>query len=222
MTAEIKTITLGGVNCYLVKTGEGYILVDTGLSTKRARLGKELENAGCKPGNLKLIILTHGDHDHAGNCAYLREKYGTRIAMHSGDSGMVEHGDMSWNRKAKPDKFFIIFRIVSFFVRPGKFDMFKPDLTIDEVYDLSVYGLDAKVLHIPGHSKGSLGILTSGGDLFCGDLLYNIFGKPGIRFIDDLADFNSSLGKLRSLEINTVYPGHGKPFPMESFLRNNR
>jgi hypothetical protein len=36
MTQEIKTINLGGVNCYLIKAGDGFILVDTGFSSKRA------------------------------------------------------------------------------------------------------------------------------------------------------------------------------------------
>ncbi len=70
----------------------------------RDALEKELENAGCKPGNLQLIVLTHGDTDHAGNCAYLREKYGAQIAMHSDDSGMVERGYPSWNRKMPQTK----------------------------------------------------------------------------------------------------------------------
>ncbi len=224
MPQEIRTISLGGVNCYLVKTGSGYILIDTGFPSKRAALEKELASAGCQPSNLKLVILTHGDLDHVGNCAYLREKYGAKIAMHAGDSGMVERGDMSWNRKAKPDKFSTIFRVMSvmsFFFRPGKFEKFKPDLTIDEGFALSGYGFDAKVLYLPGHSKGSLGILTNSGDLFCGDLLYNIFGKLGIRFIDNMADFNDSVEKLKKLNVKTVYPGHGKPFPMDKFLKNN-
>ncbi|MCL4535528.1 MAG: MBL fold metallo-hydrolase [Bacteroidetes bacterium] len=149
-------------------------MIDTGVSSKRAALERELESAGCRPGSLKFIVLTHGDSDHADNGAYLREKYGARIAIHKDDAGMVERGDMNWNRKAKPDKFSVIFRIMSIFIRPGRFDTFKPDLTIDEGFDLSEYGLNATVLHLPGHSKGSIGILTSGGDLFCGDLLYNI------------------------------------------------
>jgi hydroxyacylglutathione hydrolase len=59
MTLEIKTINLGGVNCYLVKAGDGYILIDTGFSSKRAYLEKELESAGVMPGNLTFIISTH-------------------------------------------------------------------------------------------------------------------------------------------------------------------
>ena len=55
----------------------------------------------------------------------------------------------------------------------GKSERFKPDFYIEEGYEFSEYGFDAKVLYIPGHSRGSIGILTAGGDLFCGDLLEN-------------------------------------------------
>jgi len=215
MTSEIKTIYFGGLigNCYLVKTDSGFILIDTGRASKRAKLEKELESAGCNPGNLKLIVLTHGDFDHTGNCAYLRQKFGTKIAMHHYDSGMVERGDMFWNRKTGN---IIIRIIVNTLFRISKF---KPDLTIDEGYDLSEYGLDAKVLYLPGHSKGSIGILTAGGNLFCGDLLVNR-DKPDLNsIIDDSAEANSSVEKLKSLRTNTVYPGHGKPFPMSSFTK---
>jgi glyoxylase-like metal-dependent hydrolase (beta-lactamase superfamily II) len=39
-------------------------LIDDGYPAKRSYLEKELERAGVKPGNLKLVVLTHGDHDH--------------------------------------------------------------------------------------------------------------------------------------------------------------
>ena len=225
MTQEIKIINFGTIKGYLVKTDTGYILIDTGHPSKRISLEKELKNAGCTPGNLKLVILTHGDIDHSGNAAYLREKFGAKIVMHQDDLIMVEYGAMSWNRKAKSDKISIIFKImplISFFVKPNKLDKFKPDLTVNEGYDLSTYGFDAEVLHIPGHSKGSIGILTTSGKLFCGDLLYNMgMGLSFTPYTDDLADFNTSVEKLKKLNIKTVYPGHGKPFPLEKFLKNH-
>ncbi len=100
---EIHTITAPfvlntSVNCYLVKIHEHFILIDTGVTKKRAVIETELKNLGCQLGQLKLIILTHGDFDHAGNAQYLRNKFKTQIAMHQNDSGMVEHGDMLWNR----------------------------------------------------------------------------------------------------------------------------
>jgi glyoxylase-like metal-dependent hydrolase (beta-lactamase superfamily II) len=210
---------LGPVNCYLIETKTGYVLIDTGCSNKRTELEKELRRAGCKPGDLKLIVLTHGDFDHTGNAAYLREKFGTRIAMHHDDSGMVERGNMFWNRRRGNVLLGMIARILFGF---GKSERFKPDLYVDEGYDLSDYGFDAKVLHIPGHSKGSIGILTADGDLFCGDLLENK-DKPILKSImDDLTAANASVEKLKSLEIKTIYPGHGKPFPMEQFIRNHQ
>lgn len=220
MPSEIKVITLHyliDVNCYLVKTGGGYILIDTGFSTGRTRLEKELESAGCKPGNLKIIILTHGDFDHTGNAAFLRKKFNTKLAMHYDDSGMVERGDMFWNRKKGN---ILIKMMVPIIFGFGKSEKFKPDLYIDEGYDLFRYGFDAKVLRIPGHSKGSIGILTAGGDLFCGDFLINE-DKTGLNSnMDDSTVANASVEKLKSLEIHTIYPGHGRPFPMDSFMKN--
>ena len=225
MPQEIKTISLllpyklGSVNCYLIKTDIGYILIDTGCSNKRTDLEKELESASCKPGNLKIIVLTHGDFDHAGNAAYLRKKFGTRIAMHYDDSGMVERGNMFWNRKKSN---ILIKMIAPILFRFGKSQRFKPDSYIGDGDDLSEHGFDAKILHIPGHSKGSIGILTSGGDLFCGDLLENT-DKPDLNSImDDRTAANASVEKLKSLEINTVYPGHGKLFLMDMFAKNNK
>ena len=225
MQQEIKTITLplpyklGSVNCYLVETDTGYVLIDTGGSNKRSELARELEGAGCKPGNLKLIVSTHGDFDHIGNAAYLREKFGAKIAMHKDDSGMAERGDMFWNRKSGNT---LIRMMAPILFRFGKSNRFEPDLYIEDGYALSEYGFDATVLTIPGHSKGSIGILTAGGDLLCGDLFDNT-DKPVLNSImDDLAAANASVEKLRGFAINTIYPGHGKPFPMEQFLKGRR
>jgi glyoxylase-like metal-dependent hydrolase (beta-lactamase superfamily II) len=225
MPQKIKTISillrykLGSVNCYLIETNTGYVLIDSGSSNKRTDLEKELISAGCKRGSLKLIVITHGDFDHAGNAAYLRTKFDTKIAVHYDDSGMVERGDMFWNRK----KGNILIRMIApILFGFGKSARFKPDLYIEDGYDLAGYGFDAKVLHIPGHSKGSIRILTAAGDLFCGDLLINN-NKPVLNsLMDDSSAANASIEKLKSLEINTVYPGHGKPFPMRKFIKNHR
>ena len=86
---EIQTITLplplnfGTVNCYLLRTAKGHILIDTGPAGGRKVLVRALDAGGFRPGGLTLIVLTHGDFDHTGNAAYLRDRYGARIAMHS-------------------------------------------------------------------------------------------------------------------------------------------
>ncbi len=223
MPQEINIINLslplifGSVNCYLVQNEAGNILIDTGGSNKRRDLETALESAGCQPGNLNLIVLTHGDFDHTGNAAYLREKYTTKIAMHSADSGMTEQGDMFWNRN-KPN--FLIKLMTPILLRFPKSDWFKADLFIEAGFDLSEYGFSAKVISLPGHSKGSIGILTTDGDLFCGDLLENT-DKPALNSImDDVETATGSVEKLKDYQINTVYPGHGTPFQMDQFMEN--
>lgn len=219
MTMKIKTITTPfmfniSVNCYLIKSGDSYILIDTGMPNQRSLIEKELEDAGCQLGNLQLIILTHGDIDHCGNAAYLRQKFCTKIAMHYADLGMVERGDMFWNRQ-KPN--ILIRMIFSLLFGLSQSNRFKPDLYLKDGDDLSEYGLDAQVLNIPGHSKGSIGILTANNDLFCGDLFGNTDEPKLWSIIDDPAAATVSVKTLKNLAINTVYPGHGKPFLMEQF-----
>ena len=206
------------INCYLVRINKGFILIDTGRSNKRKVIEKELEKADCHTGDLKLIVLTHGDFDHNGNAAYFRKKFETKIAMHKDDSGMIEHGNMLFNRNNQN----IFTKIISkLLFKLSKSDRVKPDLYIDEGYDFSVYGFEAKVLEIPGHSQGSIGILTSTGELFCGDLLANL-KKPDMWSIIDNSDAAVvSIKKLKSLQITTVYPGHGKPFPFEQFVKTH-
>ena len=211
MDAKVTTVNLGGVNCYLAECADGFVLIDTGFSLKRARLLKALQKAGCKPGNLHFALITHGDSDHAGNAAFLQREYRAPIGMHLDDVGMVEHGDMNWNRKPKADNMSPIMKIVGTMVRlvaKEKFETFKPDVAVADGFDLSNYGLNAKVVHIPGHSKGSIGVLMDNGNLYCGDFLYT---TPGMNFVDDMQARNASLAKLKKLPIKEVFPGHGKP-----------
>lgn len=211
MSSNVVRINLGGVNCYLAKCSDGFVLIDTGVSTKRSALLQELRSAGCEPGTLKFILVTHGDADHAGNGAFLQREFRSPIGMHPDDFGMVERGDMSWNRKPTADKMSAMMKVVGAIVRrvaKNRFETFTPDVAVGDGYDLSAYGFTAKVVHIPGHSKGSVGVLTATGDLYCGDFLYT---TPGMNFVDDMTARSRSLSKLQKLDVKAVFPGHGKP-----------
>lgn len=224
MTQEIIPIELklpfrtGSVNCYLVKTNTGFVLIDTGGPGNASELESRMDEYGCKADNLHLILLTHGDFDHSGNAAYLRKKFNTKIAMHPEDSPMVERGDMFLTRKKGN---FIQSWIVKTMFGFGKSQRFTPDLEITDDFDLTEYGLKAEIFHIPGHSKGSIGILTAEGALICGDLFESTGGSDSPKLnslTDNLDAANQSVDKLKKLKIDTVYPGHGQPFAMDTFL----
>jgi hydroxyacylglutathione hydrolase len=220
MSEEITRIRLslplrmGAANSYLIRTEGGYYLIDTGGANRRKQLEVALAGAGCRPGHLRLVILTHGDFDHIGNAAYLRQAFGAKIGMHTADAGMAERGDMFWNRKKGNRLIGVAARALLGF---SKSDRFTPDLALEDGTDLSSYGWDARVLHLPGHSAGSIGILTAGGALFCGDLLENT-DKPALgSIVDDEVAAEASVEKLQGLKIDTVYPGHGGSFQIALF-----
>jgi hydroxyacylglutathione hydrolase len=235
MAQKIIPINLGGVNCYLVDTGDGFILVDTGGSMMfgassekiRERLDAGLESAGCNPGNLKLILITHGDADHTGNAVYLHDKFKAPIGIHQADLSRVTiPGSLEDVRKIqfRPLLYKILFPIILMVYQSkikaaiAHFVPLQVDLELDEKFDLQSYGFDARILHLPGHTPGSIGILTGEGDLIAGDILANI-KKPDIA--PNAFDFDllqTSVDKLKKLDIKMVYPGHGDPFPMSQLL----
>ncbi len=182
---EIIRIDLNGVNSYLAKSESGFVLFDTGghmvmdkiFTNRLAALQQELEAAGCTEHTLKLIVLTHGDNDHACNAAYLRQRYNAKIAMHISDSELVENPSLrKWMESFRYHSvvYKIIFALMNKTITKvtqktlEDFEAFSPDILLNDGFDLSEYGLEATVIHLPGHTAGSIGILTKAGDLIAG------------------------------------------------------
>ncbi|HWT73867.1 MAG TPA: MBL fold metallo-hydrolase [Mobilitalea sp.] len=229
MKQEIIRINLNGVNCYLVKTEESFVLIDTagpitmdkGYNNRREELEKQLDKNGCIPGKLKAIVLTHGDVDHVANAAYLRDKYHTIIAMHKEDTDLVERltlDKMMESFRYRSLILKVIFAVMNKTIRRisaktlANFEAFAPDLLLKEDDSLSSYGIAARIIHLPGHTAGSIAIMTEEGDLIAGDIVTNM-KKPGPALnASDFKQLFKSISKLKSLNIKMIYPGHGEPF----------
>jgi hydroxyacylglutathione hydrolase len=220
----IKTITLGFVNVYLVDVTDGFILVDTGLPVQRERLERELAAAGVVPGNLKLVIITHGDWDHTGNAALMQEKYKAKIAIHAEDAYLCEQLTML-KRKVRPFMLAVAFAVMRRISRlqgeRRRLRPFKPDILLSDGQDLGAYGFNAKVVHLPGHTKGSIGILTAEGDLLVGDTYFNRGRPVGAQIILDEAALKATFARLEGMEFKMAYPGHGMPFAKERLTRSS-
>ncbi|MEO3944674.1 MBL fold metallo-hydrolase [Gorillibacterium sp. CAU 1737] len=230
----IQPLDLGGVNSYLLRTENGFILVDTGghlvldkvFDNRREKLLQALASAGCVKGTLRLILLTHGDVDHAGNAAFLSRTLDAPIAMHPGDLELVSAPTL--------DLFMASYHYQSFMLRTvfrmmrkkillvtqktlDDFEPFQPDILLEDGMSLKSYGLDGTILHLPGHTDGSVGLLLADGSLLVGDLLANNKKPAPAPNANDFTELAKSIKKLSLYPIENVYPGHGRPFSLKEF-----
>ena len=156
------------VNTYLL-IGRRPILVDCGMPTSGDRIWNGITDAGVDPTDLEMIVITHGHVDHFGAAAELGQRTGVPIAGHVGDlqSYLAGHSD----RAARQP----IGMFGHLFTRtPPPNDVtrpIRPGLVLTGEFDLHEHGVDARIIHTPGHTPGSVSILLDQGDLIAGDML---------------------------------------------------
>ena len=93
----------------------------------------------------------------------------------------------------------------------------------DDGLSLDEYGIPGKVIHTPGHTMGSMSVLTENGDAFVGDLAGSaryMRLKPGMPiFAENESLIKPSWKKLLDSGAKMIYPAHGKPFPAEALRK---
>ena len=229
---KVFRIDLNGVNCYLGKQNDNFILFDTGGHTvfdkqfdnRYDMLMSQLKTYCCTPENLKLIVLTHGDNDHVANASALRKHFGAKIAMHESDKILVEYPSIDGAMKTFNFQS-VLYKFAALFIKGkaqkaitqalNEYEKFTPDILLSDGGNLHEYGFDATVFHLPGHTNGSIAILTSTGDLIAGDLFINT-PKPAIIPMGyDFVLLKESVNRVKLMNIQTIFPGHGNPFKLK-------
>ena len=208
---EIKRIKGGTDNCYLVTDGGQAILVDTAS-------GQNLDQvmAECDKYTLKLIVLTHVHFDHAENAAALSARYGVPVAIHRKDEELFD----SFDKQPLKSSGLVGCVVLGMSLKVLRnTTVARPDnlIYVEEGDDLNAYGFNAKVIELPGHTLGSIGLDVEGRHLLVGDALDNwIRPGTGHLFYDKEAT-RKSAEKIRALGDRTIYYGHGKPTPSGLF-----
>ena len=218
MKTEIFHIKLGLNSCYLIR-GKDVVMIDGGMPKKLKMFKRELSKLAIHPSEIKLIVLTHSHFDHSGTASEIRDLTGAEIAIHESERTYVENGGMIIPKgvntlgKLTQPLFFPVFKRISF-------PKFKPDILItEEPYPLSVYGIDGNIIHTPGHTSGSVSVILDSGEAFVGCMAHNGFPfriSPGLPiYAQDIETIKKYWKLLIDRGIKMIYPGHGKPFPVE-------
>ena len=137
------------VNVYLVKTYNGYIMIDAGNDQKKLR--SSLKEIGIGIDDVRWIFLTHSDSDHATAITMFP---GAEIFMNEDELSLV-NGTLKRNAFGKNKM-------------PSKFDVYSINLLSDRQV-LSCNGTSVQCIKAPGHTNGSMVYLIDGQYLFTGD-----------------------------------------------------
>lgn len=201
---KIHRIASGNVNCYIVADNDNAILIDTGRKKYREKI---LEK--CKEFHVSLIVLTHGHMDHCQNAAYLANALHIPIAMNKKDMDLIlDNRKQYLLAKTLLGKIVLSVSLSSF--EKDSLEVFEPILYLKNGDDLSEYGIAAKTVELPGHTKGSIGIEIED-NLFVGDALMNMFYPTVSMLYVDEQEMLSSAKYISELGEKTIYFGHGKP-----------
>jgi glyoxylase-like metal-dependent hydrolase (beta-lactamase superfamily II) len=208
---SIKRIKGGTDNCYLVAEGNKAILIDT---ASKANL--DMVTTECDKYDMQLIVLTHVHFDHAENAAVLSRRYNIPVAVHKNDEELFDSFD-----KQPLKSYGLVGRIVLGLslkvLRNTKVERPEKLIYVADGDDLASYGIRARILELPGHTLGSIGVDVEEEHLFVGDELDNWI-NPGIGHLYyDFEAIKKSAEKIRELGDRTVYYGHGKPTPNGKF-----
>ena len=191
MIFETLTVSPYGTNCYIyaATTSGQAIVIDPG--DEGALILRRAEALGVQ---VATIILTHGHPDHTGALGELQVATGATVAMHGADTDLLKDS----------------FLASMLGLRTSLASL--PDRLLEDGQEIAVAGLVFKVLHTPGHSRGSICLLGDG-LVFTGDTLFQTgIGRTDLPGGDYATIMASIRDKLMVLPDDTkVYPGHGPP-----------
>jgi glyoxylase-like metal-dependent hydrolase (beta-lactamase superfamily II) len=198
-----------GTNVYLL-LGQSLTLVDSGMPGSAKTILAYIRELGHEPTDLARIVVTHHHLDHVGGMAALKEQTGAQVLAHPADAAFIA-GEQA-PPPAQSGLMRIVFRLLSPLM-PGA----RPaavDTTVEDGDHLDLLG-GATVVHVPGHTPGSIALhFPAERLLICGDVIDHRreqLGPPPAGFTVDMAQAHDSLRRLAGLEFDVLCPGHGTP-----------
>ncbi len=212
------------VNCYLVESGDGLLMLDCGSDWDegRASISSGFDSLGLDEGAVHTLVVSHLHLDHVGMAGRIVEELGCDFAMHERAEKLVDSYNDTPGYVARLAELAhahgvpaAIRQNVADFPRPDYMPLIpKPNRTLVDGQEIDLGGgRSLTVVHTPGHEPAHICLRDSRtGVTFSGDhVLPRI--SPVIMYdgvLDDpLGEYLNSLQKLINMDIGLTYPAHG-------------
>jgi glyoxylase-like metal-dependent hydrolase (beta-lactamase superfamily II) len=203
LPASLRVLERGwlSANNILFFDGEQATLIDSGY-VSHAGQTVELVRHALDGRQLKRLINTHSHSDHIGGNAALQQAFGCEIIVPAGLHAVIA----DWDENA-----LLLSPLGQQSAR------FQHDSLLGAGSELEMGGLNWQSLAVPGHDMEALAYYNPENRLLIsGDALWeNGFGVIFPELLgeaDGLASTRATLEMLGRLAIDTVIPGHGRPF----------
>lgn len=184
-------------------------LIDAGLIGKGSYKIQSIQKEGIELSAIKRVIMTHTHLDHIGCLAeILKQIPRAELWMHSLEAGFLEQGD---ERTVYGMDMFRVLCQLQFGLKPGAFK-FQVNRKLDGGETLDLGDTVWEVIHIPGHSMGSIGLYHRPMKILIpGDVVYadHAIGRFDLYGADG-SELKKSLMRLAELEVDILLPGHNQ------------
>jgi glyoxylase-like metal-dependent hydrolase (beta-lactamase superfamily II) len=198
------------VGAYVI-WGEANAIVDTGPPQGSADvISSVLGTIALTRADVDLILNTHGHIDHIGGDVFLKEAGRASLMIHEDDAVFLEDHERSFELFYTPRRECDIQQEKVAFLRGVG-----PEVVVDrrlgdnELIDLGD-GAELKVVHLPGHTPGSVGFYWENeAILLCGDSVLGL-GMPGgfLPLIYDLSSYEKSIKRLMEMPLRMMLFSH--------------
>lgn len=209
---HIHRIEVRETNCYLLQGASGSIVIDPGPTGGTAKVRAGAAKVGIQPGDIRLILVSHGHLDHYGAAPEVKGWCAAPVAAYHSEPSFSQ--DRSNALPPAQTLHGTLIRWFYLMLSPlAQFAPLQADILLEDGADLSPYGVEAQTVLVPGHSPGSMAVITAEGAAFVGDLFVNYTVPSQPIYLTSQEAWQQSYERIRSLKPRMVYVGHGEPFP---------
>jgi glyoxylase-like metal-dependent hydrolase (beta-lactamase superfamily II) len=201
------------VELYFIKS-ERKTIIDTGTCQSPQRdILPRLKAFGLSLCDISIILNTHGHFDHTAGNRTIKEASGAQICIHKNDAAFLFEHSNCFARYMAPVAKAIESNVngeeKAFLEMMGEVVVPDSEFSDGNIIDCG-NGVELKVVHLPGHTLGSVGFFWEReGIFFSGDSVVGFHIEGGkLPVIFDLTAYIESLKRLQEIPIRFLLCGH--------------